>query len=452
MRPAACEPLPSSEIEALVDVLGEVARISYAPPNVYPMSAPAFDPVADLERGPPPPGPLGVYAHVPFCNYKCTFCFYATRSVPDAAEMGRYVAALERELAAIPAGTPLTQVYVGGGTPTALPPALLDRLLAATFSRGTPGDEVSTVECSPESVTVEHVEVLRRHGIERSSMGVQTNDPGVLAATHRRHAARQVDEACARLVGGGLLVNVDLIYGLPGQSADAFRADFAAIARLGVHSITAYNLRVNERTPIGRLLTEEERLDAVRLARWRELVRRTAEEHGFEQTRWHTFRRREPATAHDAWRRFRDVTGRGNQYGVGQSARSRLADRVYKNHSIYGAYVERVEGGRSPVEETRRLDDVDRRLRHVALTIGDGSPLSRAEYQAAFGTALDDDFGGVVARLVEAGLVADSRSRLELTATGALFYDLVMRAFYPQPVRRWMDERQRLSPAARPAR
>ena len=77
-------------------------------------------------------------------------------------------------------GSELSQLYVGGGTPTALPPELLDRLLDAIFSRVVPGREVNTVECSPESITEDHVRVLGRHGIERVSMGVQSADEQIL--------------------------------------------------------------------------------------------------------------------------------------------------------------------------------------------------------------------------------------------------------------------------------
>ena len=445
--------LDASEIDALIDALGDASPVNYAPPSIYPMSAPAFAAASDADRGAQPKGPLGVYVHVPFCNYKCTFCFYATRSVPDAREMARYVAALERELSWIRPGTALTQLYVGGGTPTALPPDLLDRLLGSVFARVVRGPEVCTVECSPESLTEEHVRVVARHGVERVSMGVQTTDEKVLETTHRRHDNRQVAEACERVVLAGLLLNIDLIYGLPGQTEAAFRADFEAVAGMGVHSVTCYNLRVNEKTSIGRLIPDEARLDAVRLVRWREAALDVAHGCGFEQTRPHTFRRVEPRTAADAARRFRDDTGRGEQFGAGVSARSRLRDTVYRNTKEYGGYLARVEGGRSPVEEIRALNDVERRLRFVTLTLGDGRPLERDAYERAFATPFDDDFGACARRLVEEGVVVDDGRRLDLSERGRLVYDLAIRAFYPEPVRRWMEERRRLvesSPNLRP--
>jgi oxygen-independent coproporphyrinogen-3 oxidase len=408
------------------------------------MAAPVFDTASEMDRGDPPDGPIGIYAHVPFCNYKCTFCFYATRPVPGLDEMTRYVTALERELSWLPPEADLTQLYIGGGTPTVLPPELLDRLLTSIFARTTPGHEVHTVECSPDSITEAHVDALLRHGVERVSMGVQTGSEGIRRSINRRHDDRQVLDACDLLIASGLMVNVDLIYGLPGQVEADFRSDLELLMSRGIHSVTCYNLRVNEATPIGRLVTAEGRLDAVRLVRWRELTRNVARDQGFRQTRWHTYQRVENATAADAAERFRDVTGWGDQLGVGVSARSRLKDTIFRNHQKYDAYLGRIEAGRSPVEEKKALDAFEQRLRFVTLTLGEGRPLERSSYEAAFGAPFDEDFGPPLERLVRAGAVLDDESRISLTDRGRLVYDLATRAFYPESVLRWMQERQEL--------
>jgi len=164
---------------------------------------------------------------------------------------------------------------------------------------------------------------------------------------------------------------------------------------------------------------------------------------GFAPKRWHTFQRRKPiGPAADVARRFDDVTGHGNQFGVGNSARSRLNGVVFRNHSSLEAYLERVEGDRSPVEEMFTLSDHERKLRFVALTLGDGNVLERAAYVKAFGCSVESDFAEPLARLSDAGLVGEQLGAIHLTDAGQLLYDLVTRAFYPETVRRWMDERQ----------
>jgi len=441
--------MTNQEIERLIAALGDAPRVTYAPPNIYPMSAPVFEAAVEQDRGAQPAGPIGVYAHVPFCHYKCTFCFYATTPVPKGDGMTGYVEALETELEWLRRGTELSQLYVGGGTPTALPAALLERLLQAVFSRVTTGTQVNTVECSPDSLIPEHVAVLKRNHVGRVSMGVQTGEEGVRANINRQHGNAEVRKAIELLVGEGLVVNVDLIYGLPGQKEESFEADFRMVSDLGVHSLTVYNLRVNEKTPIGRQIRAEDRLDTIRLVRWRELAGRIADDLGFERTRWHTYRRLGPSTAVEEASRFRDVTGWGNQLGVGNSARSRLGDVVYRNVSSLPAYRGRIREGRSPVEESKPLDAFERRLRFVTLTLGDGSELARAAYQQTFGNAVDEDFGGPLERLTAAGVVEDDGEVVTLTSRGKVVYDLATRAFYPDSILDWMAERQALASSSK---
>jgi oxygen-independent coproporphyrinogen-3 oxidase len=442
---AAVPELSARDLERIAAALGTAVHTPYAPPHVYPMSAPAFVSSPEAQRQRPVVNRLGLYVHIPFCNYSCTFCFYARRIGDGLGEMRRYVRALERELEWVQHGTRLTQLYMGGGTPTALPADLLDAVLAAVFARLQPeGNAVHTVESSPESVTREHLQVLAARGIGRVSMGIQSLDDGVLGGVNRQHSAAEALAACDRLVASGRLVNIDLIYGLPGQSEESFRSDFQALAARGVHSVTAYNLRVNERTPVVQAIATDEQLDLARLTHWRAFVQRTATEVGFVPKTWHTFER--PT---EAARRFEDKTGTGDQLGVGQSARSRLGQTIYRNHASLPVYLERVEAGRSPVEEVFQLGTDDRRIRFVAQSLGVGKPLQRAAYAQTFGRDFDDDYREPVQRLLAAELITDDRDAIRLTDKGRLVYDLVTLAFYPERIQKWLEERQSVVQARR---
>src|SRR5437879_5195645 len=85
----------SAELDRITAALGPLSRLTYAPPHIYPMSAPAFEKTTNRDRPRPAPGPLGIYVHVPFCNYACSFCFYANRVGDNFDQMARYVQALE---------------------------------------------------------------------------------------------------------------------------------------------------------------------------------------------------------------------------------------------------------------------------------------------------------------------------------------------------------------------
>jgi oxygen-independent coproporphyrinogen-3 oxidase len=392
MRPSEVDAPSAAEIEVMAAALGPAPAVAYAAAHVYPWAAPNFTLSPGAPRDRLPLGKIRLYVHVPFCRYSCTFCFYAVRVGAARNLMERYVGALDRELEWVEPGTPLSQLFVGGGTPTALPPDLLNRVLRTVFARApATGSEIHTVEASPETITPEHLAVLRDNGVGRVSMGIQSLDDAVLAGVRRRHTAEQALSACELLSRSGLVANVDLIYGLPGQDEDSFLRDLEAVAGRGVHSVTLYDLRLNERTPVARSLSEDERLVLGRLVRWRAFVRHAALALGFEQTRWHTFRRPGgPGVRHRRAPHFEDDS-RGYQLGIGMSARSHLGYTVYRNHERLDTYVSRIERGESPVEEVFPLDEADRKTQFVARSLGDGRALVREVYERAFGAPIEHD-------------------------------------------------------------
>jgi oxygen-independent coproporphyrinogen-3 oxidase len=353
--------------------------------------------------------------------------------------MERYVGALQRELDWIPDGSRLTQLFVGGGTPTALPADLLDHVLGSVFGRvAREGQHVHTIETSPETLSQEHLDVIVRHGMGRVSMGVQSLVPDVLDTVHRKHEVGEALRACEMLVASGLVVNVDLIYGLPGQTPESFLADLTTLAGLGVPAVTCYSLRVTERTPVTRAVGHEP-FDLAQLMAWRAFVKESAESLGYTQTRWHTFKRMDTVAAtHERLPCF-DESLHGFQLGVGMSARSHLGHAVYRNHPVHNAYIERIEQGCSPVQEVFRFDDDDRRTQFVARSLGDGHPLVRAEYGTTFGHPVEDDFGPLLGRLRDGGLVDDDGEAIVLSERGKLVYDLVTLAFYPERARTWLE-------------
>lgn len=449
MSAFAYEP-DAQTLAGIAEALRSVPRAAYSVPHDYPSSAPAYLPAPMRERERPVADQLRLYVHVPFCRYHCSFCYFAVRVGASADVMRRYVRAVIKELEWIRPGTCLSQLFVGGGTPTALPPDLLDELLGAIFARTTPhGAGVHTVETSPETITPEHIAVLRRHGIGRISMGVQSLEPAVLDTVHRVQTTRQTLASCELLAASGLIVNVDLIYGLPGQSQEGFQRDIATLAGRGVLAFTLYSLRTNERTPVRRALGEDERFDIARLMRWRAFAAHCAAELGYTQTRWHTFKRMDSAARGHRRLPTADSSGKGFQLGVGMSARSTLGYTLYRNHDRLEPYVERIESGRSPVEQIFPLGEADRKTQLVARSLGDGGALDRARYLTAFGCDVDDDFGPVVAGLVRGGLVADEGAHLSLTETGRLLHDLVTLAFYPEHARRWLEDREAHAPLVR---
>jgi oxygen-independent coproporphyrinogen-3 oxidase len=273
-------------------------------------------------------------------------------------------------------------------------------------------------------------------------MGIETLDPNLLHAINRRHDQRQAENAIGLLLSGGLVVNVDLMYGFPGQTEATFIADLDVAAAWGVPSISVYNLRLNEHTPLERVVDDLERLDLPRLVHWRAMIRREMEARGYEQVRWHTYVKRTGVPSTFGRAPCVDGSGPGRQLGVGVSAVSHLGAQVYRNRANLDEYLTCIEENATPVDGLFTLDDADRWTLLLVRTLGDGRPLARASWVEAFGRSIDEDLGPLLTELIDAELVGSDDESLFLTDTGRLVYDLITLAFHPHRARRWLAERQ----------
>jgi putative oxygen-independent coproporphyrinogen III oxidase len=208
---------------------------------------------------------FGVYLHVPFCHHRCGYCDFATEPVAGLADtdrddvMRRYAEALIADLAAqadvhAASRRPVTSVFVGGGTPTLLPAALLARVLGSVAEVLEVATDVEvTVECNPETASAELFEVLRTAGVTRISMGAQSFDAAVLATLDRQHRPERIAEAVAAAHAAGIEhVSLDLIYGTPGEDRASWLASLAAALTMPIDHVSAYALSVHANTPLGR--------------------------------------------------------------------------------------------------------------------------------------------------------------------------------------------------------
>jgi len=200
--------------------------------------------------------PRAAYLHVPFCRHKCHYCdFYSFVDTQERA--GAFVDRLEAELAAVgrqlPADlAPLEAVFIGGGTPTLLPPPLLRRVLAAVRRELPLATDLEwTVEANPETVDAAIAETLAAGGVNRASLGAQSFSPQSLAALERDHRIESVGAAIDHLRAAGISnLNLDLIFAVPGSTLDAWRADLDAALALAPQHLSAYGLMYEPNTPL----------------------------------------------------------------------------------------------------------------------------------------------------------------------------------------------------------
>ena len=196
--------------------------------------------------------PLALYVHIPWCVRKCPYCDFNSHErageLPEKAYVEKLLLDLEGHLPSV-WGRRLSSVFIGGGTPSLFSPESIDALLSGVRARLPlePGAEV-TLEANPGTVEAGRFRGFRDAGVNRISIGVQSFDDRMLAALGRIHSADEARRAIAAALAAFDNVNIDLMYGLPGQSAEMARLDITEAANAGTPHVSAYQLTIEPNT------------------------------------------------------------------------------------------------------------------------------------------------------------------------------------------------------------
>ncbi|MBE6022811.1 MAG: oxygen-independent coproporphyrinogen III oxidase [Cellulosilyticum sp.] len=203
---------------------------------------------------------IGLYFHIPFCASKCYYCDFL--SFPRQKEQERYIEALIQEIEktseSLPLGTSVKSIFIGGGTPTVLPPFLLDRLMKAIVTHFKLEIDCEwTIEANPGTIELEKIEVLKQYPITRISLGLQSTHNDLLKAIGRLHRFEDWEESI-RLIRSHTAwhINTDLMFGLPGQSFEAFKETLEIISTYNLEHLSVYALIIEEGTHFGDLYNE----------------------------------------------------------------------------------------------------------------------------------------------------------------------------------------------------
>ena len=387
---------------------------------------------AVLRAAPEPPqvdpGLFGIYVHVPFCLTRCHYCDFVTYTGmeglrrPYAAALGEEAAMAAAALG--PEPPVATSVFVGGGTPTLLPAEDLGRLLARLreLLPFADGAEV-TVEANPETVDAAMAEGLAGAGVTRVSMGAQSFDDRVLAGLGRVHDAARVAAAVTTLRAAGLAaLNLDLIYGGPGEDAGSWSATLEAAIALEPEHLSAYALTIEPATKFGRLVAsgrmaepgEDDLADRYELAC---AALAAASYHHYEVSNW----ARGSIDHLQASRHNLTYWRRGRYLGLGAGAHE--FDGTTRRWNVNGVpdYLRQVREGRRPTSGEERLDPGQARFEALALRLRTADGLTPDEARR-----LGTDPGGVEAdHLRTAGLLAPGPG-LRLTEKGMFLHGEVV--------------------------
>jgi len=393
-----------------------------------------------------------LYIHVPFCAQKCAYCaFYSEPSTGDL--VNRYVAALIRELEMVADDLALRTIFFGGGTPSLLNLRQWEQILRAMERLNLLSADEFTVECNPATVSADKAKLLRDFGVNRISMGVQSLDETLLDRLGRIHSREMVFKSFDVLRKAGFdNLNLDLMFAIPGQTLEIWRATLAEALALGSEHLSSYEVIYEDDTPLfARLQAGEFDVNEdLACEMYAELIS-SATLAGFQQYEIANFARDGGAPVSDPARRepipqTHRVGDRrsiprfacrhnvnywrgGSFYGLGPSATSYLRGVRTKNWSNTQLYCEQLEKGARAVESHEELPPLKRAGETAAFGLRMVAGWPFAEFQHVTGFDLREEWRTEMGQLTARAWAAQDEDHFQLTSKGLRFADAAAELF-----------------------
>ncbi|MCD8116486.1 MAG: radical SAM family heme chaperone HemW [Oscillospiraceae bacterium] len=388
---------------------------------------------------------LGIYIHIPFCASKCGYCdFYSLANC--SGRMNKYQDALLRhieEAAATMAPYYIDTMYFGGGTPSYYGAKRLTEIFNAVKRSGKvlKSAEV-TVECNPDSVTRRDLHLLRKEGVNRISLGMQSASDDLLKIIGRRHSFAQVKKAVKMIRAEGFdNLSLDLMYGLPNQTKADWAQTLARALELEPEHLSCYGLKLEEGTPMYEaylgspvIPTDDEQADMYLY------MVETLAHYGYQQYEVSNFAKRGYACRHNM--KYWDMD---DYLGFGPGAHSCMGNTRYGFVRSLDGYIRGVERGEDLVEEYERLEELDRAAEYLMLGMRRGRGISQEEYHKIYRS----DFAPIEALLKEYekdGWTKNFDGRWYFTPSGFLVSNILIsslweaQAEYRISGKPWMEE------------
>lgn len=389
---------------------------------------------------------LYLYVHVPFCEMRCGFCNLFTTTHPESGLVGEWLSALLRQARTmrdlLGDGAAFARGAIGGGTPTFLETGELRSLLSGLrelFGPGLAGTPFS-VEMSPATVSAEKLLLLREYGMHRASLGVQSFLEEEVRAAGRGQKASEVDRALKLMAASGVAVrNLDLIYGIPGQTSASWQTSLECAVRHAPEEIYLYPLYVRPLTGLGRLRREPGDNRSDLYAQARDFLG----ERGYRQLSLRLFRAHHaPALADPPY-----VCQEDGMVGLGPGARSYTQALHYSSDYAVGAgnigqiireFV--MNPDFSQAHHGVWLDGDEQRRRYLIKSLLRTEGIERASYQGRFGRDAEDEWMALFDELAAENLLRLDANSIQLTQRGIDLSDTIGPWLYSEAMSRKMDE------------
>ena len=391
-----------------------------------------------------------LYVHVPFCAKKCSYCaFYSESSSGEL--INRFVSALIRELEIVaPSLSPKT-IFFGGGTPSILNLRQWELIFSAMESLGLMGAEEWTIESNPATVSVDKARLWRSAGVNRVSMGVQSLDESLLDRLGRIHNRKTVFKSFDTLrVAGFDNINVDLMFGIPGQTSQMWRETLKESLAMHSEHLSCYEVIYEEDTPLfedyinGRANVDEDLICSM----YEDLLEHTSRS-GFAQYEVANFAQRlqkssspEPPMEFNgeprcpelpepyyACRHNINYWRGGSFHAVGPSAAGYVQGRRTRNISNTMVYCKHLENGDRAIEWSETLPPVRRAGEVAAFGLRMNSGWAFEDFQSRTGYKLQDEWRSDITELIQLGWAEQTSERFFLTHQGMRFADAAAQYF-----------------------
>jgi oxygen-independent coproporphyrinogen-3 oxidase len=372
-----------------------------------------------------PTGDFGLYLHALFCRVRCPYCDFNVAIYRDD-RLEPFLAALGREMALyadLPwAGRrPAVSLFLGGGTPSLLPPDAVGRLIETARGRlGLQPDAEVTLEANPEGLDAARLAGFRAAGVTRLSLGVQSLDDGLLRRLGREHTAADARRAFQDARQAGFpAVSVDLLYGCPGQDLQGWVRTLDEALAWGPDHLSAYGLTLEPGTPFGRRPPPDLPDEAAVLAQREALEARTAEA-GLARYEISNFARPGFASRHN-----RLYWARADYVGLGPGAHGAFGRLRLQNVRAHTRYATVLAAGRWPMERGERVTPAQARGERIMLGLRLAEGVPRAWLDEHFAET-PEGLARALGRFLDAGLVREAGGRLALTRRGVVLSDTVL--------------------------
>ena len=372
---------------------------------------------------------ISLYIHIPFCAQKCLYCDFPSFARKDHLRKA-YIEALNKEIISLREkhnNLEINTIFIGGGTPSVLEANELECLLKEVAKLNMAKDIEYSMECNPGNLTEEKLEVMKKYGVNRISMGLQAKQDNLLKGLGRIHNYKTFKEnfLLAKKVGFNN-INVDLMFGLPNQSLNEWEETLREIISLEPAHISAYSLIIEEGTAFYNLYendklklpTEEEERKMYHLAK------KILEENGFNQYEISNYAKEGKECRHNLayW-------NMDNWIGVGSAAASYINGKRIKNISSVEKYINSINEKGEAVEEIINNSKNDNMEEFMFMGLRKINGIDENEFKNRFSMNINDVYGEILNKYTGEGLLIRESGRIFLSEKGIEISNIIMADF-----------------------